>query len=309
MAPFPIFNYPTTVLWVDDDNLFLKAISHTLGKQYKISTFNDAKKAVEFFNDYTPLLQSIPFLQGCRNHEDYDTAEHLPVDLNATAFSRIQDILERKNEISVLVVDYNMPGMTGIELCRQLKDLPMKKILITGEVENAQAVSAFNEGIIDRFIRKDSPTLVSELHSYFDILMKQYFKDNTHFLLSHLETDRLLPISDPIFVSFFKSWCEENKVKEYFLTDKQGNFCVIDESGEASYFVVHSDDTLNSFVDIYNDNEDFSTLISAVLSRDKIPFFGVGKDGWQVDSVEWNSHFYAPNILDGRERYYWTAIK
>lgn len=309
MNSFPIFNYPTTIAWIDDDSLFLKAIVHAFGKKYNIKTFNSVHQALTFFKEYTPFLQTMNFLKGCSDHETYDTADHLPVDLNIDAFSQLRNCTERQQEISVMVMDYNMPDMTGIELCRELKSTSMKKILLTGEVTHERAVSAFNEGIIDRFIRKDSPTLITELMQYLDVLIQDYFKDSTFSLLSHLETDKQLPISDPVFAAFFERWCKENKVREYFLADKQGNFSIVDESGELSYFIVHTDQTLSTFIDVYNDSATNLDLISAVTTREKIPFFGIGKDGWQVNSAEWSSHFYEPSIIEGREKYYWKAIK
>ena len=309
MKTFSIFNYPSTIVWVDDDALFLKAISRSLSKKYILKTFSNPTESLNFFKNYTPLLSSMQFLRGCVENEDYETAEHMPVDLNSAALSGIRRHPERNNEISVIVVDYNMPGMNGLDLCREIKNLPMKKILLTGEAEYAQAVSAFNEGIIDKFIKKDNPALFTEMHTYIDTLMQQYFKDSTQALAAYMETDQCRPISDPIFISFFQNWCKENNIREYYLMDKQGNFCVVDEENEVSYFIVHTDETLSAFVNVYNDNEKTANLIDSVSKREKIPFFGVGNDAWQVEIEDWHSHFYIPNKLEGREKYFWRVIK
>ena len=36
----------------------------------------------------------------------------------------------RNNEIAVLIIDYNMPNMNGLEVCSLLKDIQIKKIFI-----------------------------------------------------------------------------------------------------------------------------------------------------------------------------------
>lgn len=304
----PVFNYPSTILWVDDDALFLRAVNKVLSKKYLLKTLSTPEICLEFFKTYKPLLVEKNFFRGCHDHDDYDTAEHFPIDLDISSFSDIQNHSERHQEISVMVVDYNMPKMNGLELCRALQHLPMKKILLTGQVEHVEAVAAFNEGIIDRFIRKDSKTLVDEIQMYLDALIKHYFRDNTQSLLSHLETDQKLPLSDPIFVSFFENWCEQNYVREHFVIDKQGNICVINKEGVASHFVVHTDRSLAAFLNVYDDIDRNRDLIEAVVEREKIPFFGVGKDGWQVAVEKWEGCFYKPNLLEGRERYFWCVL-
>jgi hypothetical protein len=128
-------------------------------------------------------------------------------------------------------------------------------------------------------------------------------------LFSHLEINRKIPFSDPIFISFFENWCKENKVREYYLFDKQGDMQVIDMDGKKSYFIIHTDSTLNEFCEIYQDNEDSYDLVASVKERKSIPFFGAGLEGWQLHPDEWFKHFYTPNIIKGREIYYWYEIK
>jgi CheY-like chemotaxis protein len=54
----------------------------------------------------------------------------------------------RFNNIAVLVVDYSMPTINGIEFCKQLGDKHVYKILLTAEADSDIAINAFNDGII-----------------------------------------------------------------------------------------------------------------------------------------------------------------
>ena len=49
--------------------------------------------------------------------------------------------------------------------------------------------------------------------------------------------------------------------------------------------------------------------VNAVSLRQKIPFFGIGLESWQYDFNEWSQYFYAPEIINGRENYYWFIKK
>jgi response regulator RpfG family c-di-GMP phosphodiesterase len=232
----------------------------------------------------------------------------LPIDINTAAFAKLHSIAERNNEISVLIIDYRMPGITGIELCRRLKHIPAKKILLTGEADNAQAIAAFNEGIIDCYIRKNSETLTHDVLVHINKLTHEYFCDFSRSLLSHLEIDRKIPLSDPVFNSFFKEWCQKNDICEHYVLDKQGNMQVINNEGKSSYFIVHTNNTLAEFVALYEDNKDLVFYLDLIRKKDKIPFFGVGQEAWQYSPVNWKSNLYNSQILEGRESYYW-AIK
>src|SRR3990167_1596496 len=197
MTRLPLFNYPTTIAWIDDDDLFLRAATKTFGSARTIKCFNNPLECLHFFKGYQPFLSKQAFFNGCTDHESYDLNEHLPIDLNTKLLSTISLKPERHEEISLLIVDFHMPQMDGLSLCRQLQGLPIKKILLTGEVDHPKAVEAFNEGIIDRFIRKDSPQLIHEIQQHIKTLSQQFFNDYSRGLLSHLEVDHPLPISDP----------------------------------------------------------------------------------------------------------------
>ena len=49
---------------------------------------------------------------------------------------------------TVVVVDYSMPNMNGLEVCKALEDLPLKFIMLTGKAEPETAIEAFNDGLI-----------------------------------------------------------------------------------------------------------------------------------------------------------------
>ncbi len=301
----PLFSYPATIVWVDDDPLFLASVAQLL-KDSPAIVFNSPEQGIHFFKQYKPLLQHINFMRGYTEADSYDTLNHLPVDLNVSALKELYTNSERNGEVAVLVIDYNMPGMDGIELCRELRVLPMKKILLTGAADYQQAVAAFNEDLIDCFIQKDSQTLVQDILFHLKRLSQQYFIDRSRQLLNHLETDYPLPLSDPIFIAFFEEWCRNNEIQEYYLIDKNGNFLLIDKEGKKSRFIIHTDRTLGNFLELHQDDKESASFIDAVASRNKIPFFGEGVEGWELQPNEWAACFYSSEILVGQQTYYWA---
>lgn len=303
----PLFSYPATVAWVDDDSLFLAAAG-LLVKNMQTMMFNSPEQSIEHFQQYNPLLQKLNFTRGFTEADSYDLLNHMPIDLNLSVLAGLYNNSERNNEVSVLVTDYNMPGMNGIELCRALRSLPMKKILLTGDADHQQAVAAFNEGIIDCFIQKDNPKLTEKVLFHVQRLSKQYFIEHSKQLLKHLETDYPLPLSDPAFISFFEEWCKKYEIQEYYLIDKRGNFLLINKDGKKSHFVIHTDRTLDNFVALHDDDKEGACFIDAVKSRQKIPFFGEGIESWELLPSQWDAYFYSTQVLIGQQKYYWTVV-
>lgn len=306
----PLFYFPTTFLGVDDNPDALTALK-TIFKKNPIQTYITPKEALDFIHHYRSPLSLIPFLRAALDNDDADLLEHCPIDFNVLKIADMVNYADRFKEISVLVIDYNMPELNGLEVCRLLKESPIKKILLTGEGDYREAVAAFNEGIINAFIRKDSPSLQEELLTSVKTLTEQYFFERSQVLLANLETKEPLPLSDPKFIQFFEKWRNDNAIQEYYLMDKTGSFLCLDEAGKTHYFIVHTNNSLDTFMDLYEDevSSEIQTLLKDVHDRKKIPFFGVGQSPWQEELIHWPQFFYPVSVFEGREAYYWTAIK
>lgn len=306
LVSLPLFYYPTRTIWVDDNEIFLAAANELLNGKDNIVTFADPNEALQFFEKDGEILSNLTFLRGCKDHEFYDTVNHSIVDFSVPSLSQLLSVPERCQEVSVVVVDYDMPFMDGITLCEKLRHLPCKKILLTGEADDKQAIAAFNSRIIDHYIRKNSHTLVPDIQSALAELQQVYFRERTFPLLTHLEADKPLPLSDPSFVTFFNNWCEVNNIVEYVLIDKNGSFISKDKASRVAYFIMHTDASLAAFVELNNEIKDSQHYLEAVQQRQLVPFFGVGKESWQFEVKDWSAFFYEPQILQGREMYYWA---
>ena len=56
----------------------------------------------------------------------------------------------------VCVVDYAMPAMSGLQVLGELTGWTGYRVLLTGRIEEQLAVSAFNRGLIERFVPKQA---------------------------------------------------------------------------------------------------------------------------------------------------------
>lgn len=61
------------------------------------------------------------------------------------------------------VVDYAMPGTDGLRVLDALMDWPGSRILLTGQADEQIAIQAFNNGLIDQFIPKQTADIAGRL--------------------------------------------------------------------------------------------------------------------------------------------------
>lgn len=304
----PLFYFPPTLCWVDDNELFLEAAELLFKENYHCLTFSKEQEALQFLQSYQSPSATIHFTREFTESDIYDTSHHLPIDINISEITQLANRRTIQHEIGILIIDNNMPTKNGIEICYQLKNSPYKKILLTGQTSPEVVIDAFNNGIIDKFIVKDQD--VSEkLKKSIVELSYQYFFEKTKNLLAHIETSRSSPLSDPVFIDFFYDWCELNQWSEFYLINKQGSFLVKDKQGITSCFIVMSEYAKEEFVKLNDDMlETDGDFLLQVAAGNSIPFFGIGKECWDFSYKDWAPYFHPAKVIEGRERYYWTEV-
>jgi DNA-binding NtrC family response regulator len=77
-------------------------------------------------------------------------------DIHKTSSSAEALEIFRQHQPRIVVSDQRMPGMTGIELLRQIKEIQPDTmcILITGYADISVVVTALNEGLVWKYVTK-----------------------------------------------------------------------------------------------------------------------------------------------------------
>jgi CheY-like chemotaxis protein len=156
----PAYYYPTTTVFVDDSTDFLINFSLQLQDKLALKLFTLPQQALAFIataNSQQNWAQDNFMLAG---ESSGNPMTNYTVNFDVSSLLKAVNNPNRFAQVSVVIVDYDMPGMTGIEFCRKLTDQPIKKILLTGKGDEKLAVEAFNEGIIDHFILKSNRDVV-----------------------------------------------------------------------------------------------------------------------------------------------------
>ncbi|MCC2634858.1 MAG: putative response regulator, atypical CheY [Ramlibacter sp.] len=155
---FPLFHRPGTVVFLDDDPDYLEMLALVLPRHWHLRLFLRPTECISH------LLREPPFWEA-----DAWNQQQL-VDLWREGKPLIPQVLaywsrytERYALSRVCVVDFSMPGMDGLQALAELGDWPGSRVLLTGQADEQVAVRAFNRGLIDQFIPKQTPDISRRL--------------------------------------------------------------------------------------------------------------------------------------------------
>jgi len=296
----PVCYFPTTVLFIDDKKSFLEGISLNLPSNLSYRLFDSPIKTLDFLNRYKPD----PFTNRCLSQLEENTFE-----ININCIHKEIYRPERFEEIQVIVVDYAMPGINGLELCEKTST-HFKKILLTGEADESLGIKALNKKIIHHFIRKNEDNLVEDLNQTILEMQFAHFQEISKPIISNLNKKPGKPyhcLEDQAFYQFFKDLIQKNNIIEYYLIDNPACFIMLDINGTCSFLITKSNEDLDTYYNAARDDGASDEILKALKEEKKIPYFG-DKNFWEINAAEWKNYLYPSKKLEGENQEYFYAI-
>ena len=302
----PVYAHPTLTVLVDDSDSFLKSLSFQLDPMLASKTFHDTSVALDWLTQSRPR-EDVPL------HVNFDTQNQPPDQCNvALDLERIYRISEQRQRFatpSVLVVDYSMPQMNGLEFCQAVQHLPCKKILFTGAADEKIAVTAFNRGLIDRYIKKSDPNALDNLELEIAALQQAYFADHSETLCQLLTLHDYRFLDDAALAALVERLYHQHGFVEHYLYPTPNGILFFDKRGKARLMMIETESGMGAQYEIARDSEAPPSLLNALEERRVLPFLSDG-DGSYSPSVGDNWHRYCQpaQVCEGRERYYWALF-
>jgi CheY-like chemotaxis protein len=247
-ALLPLY-HPTTCLVIDDDRLYLDSFDYTYADVTLCATEQRPELALQLLlkdADRTGLTIEDASLAPVEEGEAADPLIRLP----ASRIAAMARDPARFSRISVVVVDYAMPSMTGVELLHKIKHLPVKKVLLTGKTGDSTAVAAFNEGLINLFLVKQDPDLPEKLRRIIRELQVGYFKDISAPLKPIAKLDDTAFLDDPAIASWRDALAERINAVEHYLLPSPPGLMLVDEAGRVTIAWINGPDRMRAQFEI-----------------------------------------------------------
>jgi len=305
----PTCYFPSTVVFVDDSREFLMNFTLQLDDDLAYRIFDSPYEALDAI--YTQKKQSEHFSQRCMT--EYLDSNNWPmtnqtvnVDLAAIHYEVYNP--QRFGEISVVVVDYAMPGMNGLEFCRRIENDSIKKILLTGQADEKTAIEAFNAGIIHRFIQKGDPNVTQNIMTSIHQLQRHYFQNMSDMVVRMLSVNSPNCLQDEKFAEFFRQLRADNNIVEFYLTENSGSFLMLDADGNLSYLIMKHQNDLKLHYDLALDNKAPQDVLDVLKTGAKIPCFWQS-EGYHSEWTDWSTCLVPAHKLVCDDTYYYAYLK
>lgn len=286
MNKLPLLYFPTSVAIVDDNRSFLENMSMKIGWDSRLTLYQNPHQALLKLKKCNYLANNLTqYINVCDVVEQ--DMEGISSIFNYETFYKTIHCQGRYEEITTVLIDYSMPEITGIEFCKQIQDLPLKKIMVTGEVGYELAVKAFNSGIIDAFIVKDIANVFEEIPQVIQRMQQKYFQDFSVQLGLTLNNSLF---ECPEYFTILKRFIAEHDIVEYYRIDNFGSYLGFNNKHEAFWFINKPEQSFDEAVDIARYSNE-ATVIKPLVERSHFLFLFSEIEKRQPVSV-WNKYLF-----------------
>lgn len=256
---FP-FYFQTKPLFIDDDKGFLSVIEQLCDCETSTDPFAMANKLSRQYIDITEILnQSFVQTLALNNAELTSISEDVSYQDMDVAFlsgrlSKQLDFNKLKETVSGVFVDYDMGEYNGLDFCRKISDIPIKKALLTGVADERIAIEAVNERLIDYYIRKDDPNLDQKIMQYCEEFEKDFLDGLTSAFEPWKSKDHISLLNSEAFCQFISDFIEKNNIYGYFFHDQPFGY-TFESDKKLFHMILQNDELKKASYEISHDHE------------------------------------------------------
>lgn len=250
----PMFKYPTSTVIIDDDSVFLKTLSQEIANSNLIKTFSKSNDGVKYIDKHSNAhLFNIQYFKILDNEH----SSEIKISIKYGKIHEEINNFEKYNNVSTVIIDYDMPETDGLSLCKSLNN-NLYKVLLTSVATDAEVIEAFNNKIIDAYIPKSHPDLISTIKKIINQAEEYYFNKLSDPIIKALKLHPNLPcyLTDSNYIDFLLNFIQEKDVNEYYIIDSMGSCLLKTRNGSTYKLIINDEDEFLSILESIPDNID-----------------------------------------------------
>lgn len=302
-SSIPAYFYSMNKIIIDDDVVFTQSMLLKMHNNNFIVTNNPINYLNYLLNEYKPNINKTELI--INKLSDSSTVHNVDINIDKIKKLMLNSNNNANNDISVLLIDYHMPEINGIEFLSKITHLPMKKILITGDNDYKVAVDAFNNGIIDAYLRKDDPNFIDKVETMIADLEWKYFTELSDPILDIPDFDYF---SNKSIITTFRKFIEDNNIIAFSLINIYGDFEAIDKNNKKYHILIRKKSQLIELSRIAEEDHGSSHTIDSLKNATSIPFFN-SIDPWQIPANEWDAYLQPTTGMLNEPNLVWSIIR
>jgi len=306
-----VYQHPVLTVLLDDSKNFLDSITFQFDPLLSCKNFTNPLETISFLRlayQHAASQYNEPIRVGY--DEQTDSLEQRLASINLDPIYRTVTNKQRFEIPAVLVVDYSMSQMSGMKFCEAIRELPCKKILLTGQADEGIAVEAFNRKLIDRFISKGDPKAIELLETGIVELQREFFLTKTNTLKDLLSRHTYTFLTDPAVSVLVSELSARYKFVEYYLFPNPDGILFFDVDGNATLMVLATQQNLITHFEVAQDQGAPLDLLAALQEFRLLPFF-FDTGGMYLRDIgnDWLQYCLPPQICRGQQDYYWALFE
>jgi CheY-like chemotaxis protein len=288
------FRHPVKIVFLDDNQTFLDMLSMEFGQKDNMIMLTDPNDAMFLINESRGDIVELSRLVSSDN-----------ADCKRGHDNNILNIMydkSRFDNVAVLVIDYEMPTINGIEFCKKLIDRNIYKILLTAEADKDMAINAFNNGIINKFILKTNDNLYEEILTSIDDLTVKYFNEfSKSYLNGSVEKVKHL-LNNNSYKKIFNEVMTDSDAVEYYLVDDLGSYLFLDKNAKPTWLIVCDQQKANEQADLLSGYGFAESTIKKIKNKENILFL-LSDSEHKESALNWKQYILESNKLDNDYSY------
>ena len=243
---FPFYRRPGRVIFLDDDPDYLQMLGEVMPPDWPVGLFLRPVACIDLLQEDTAQRVNDAWVQQEIINRWREGALLIPQILRYWQ----DDAAARFGLVQVAVVDYAMPAMSGLQMLGELRNWPGSRILLTGRADEQLAVSAFNRGLINQFIPKQSPDLRAGLTRAVRNLRHQPDQRHQQIWCATLSPGQLALLTDPVISLALEGLAQQQGWVEHVVIGAPFGLLALDSRGQAGWLQLEPAGNLDELAEI-----------------------------------------------------------
>lgn len=299
-APLLLYQYPKSWFFLDDHEPFLEAIELSIPSHQPYKLWENPLLCLQFLLHLGRLRDEPIGLEHFGSSSD-----DVIVKYELDKLARFVTNGDRFASPSVLVVDYAMPGMNGLELLEKLNDRSFKTILLTGAADEKVAVEAFNSGLIDRFVLKSDPQAVQKTLLYCEDLSTWRLHEAQHQLIGLLpESIRQIFNSEACGKTVLEEF-KRRGIREYYFSLEPIGIYGLDLVGKPVFLSLVLQEELSKQIDFLRGCRIPKKYLTDLESKQVVTCLFEPFSSEHADSYDWDFNSISLQPIEGAPGVRW----
>lgn len=251
---FALYRRPGAVIFLDDDLDYLEMLAEVMPMDWHLHLMLRPVACIEMLRKEVALKELDMWRHQEIIHRWRDGTPLIPQILNYWR----ADGIARFTLTQVCVVDYSMPAMSGLRVLSELTDWSGSRVLLTGRADEQLAVTAFNSGLIQQFIPKQSPDIrlrltdaIQQLRRMPEVRLEQIWR-------ATLSPEQSALLNDPAISAALDILADKQDWVEHVVIGAPFGVLALDNSARAMWLQLEPEDRLAELAEM-TESENWDT--------------------------------------------------